>query len=345
MTQRTLRPRYPVCQTTVARRVPSSPVSRRRRSKRRRRRVGSFFLWMLALALLAALAALKALPRSASGSPAPASSSTSAALLPLNGLSSPRAALLDRDSGQMIAVRDPDVPAPPASLTKIMTILLAIENLPDLDQTVTIPPEIFNTLWAENASLAGFSPGETVPLSDLLYGALLPSGAECCITLANQVSGSEEAFVEQMNRRAEQLGLSHTHFANCTGLEDPDHYAAAADLARLLNEALNNETFREVFTARSHTTASTTEHPQGFPMYSSMFSLLDAMPGQGEALLGGKTGFTDEAGLCLASLIEENGREFILVTTGAPGDHSTEPNHLLDALEVCRQLRDGTLGA
>lgn len=344
MTQRTLRPRYPVCQTAVARRVPSSSVPRRRRAKRRRRRTGPLALWILALALFAALAALKSMPHSMPGSPTPDPDSSSATLMPLNGLSSPRAALLERDSGRIIAGRDLDTSAPPASLTKIMTVLLAIENLPDLNQTVTIPPEIFNALWAENASLAGFSPGETVPMSDLLYGALLPSGAECCITLANQVSGSEEAFVEQMNHRAEQLGLSHTHFANCTGLEDPNHYASAADLARLLNEALDNKTFRQIFTARSHTTASSTEHPQGFTMYSSMFSLLDAIPGQGDALLGGKTGFTDEAGLCLASLIDENGREFILVTTGAPGDHSTDPNHLLDALKVCDQLHDGTLG-
>lgn len=341
-TQRTLRPRCPVCQPAAARRV--TPAPRRRAKRRRRSRRGPRTLWALALLLFAALAWLKTVSFDASDFP-PQDFAFSSSLPALSDLSSPRAALLDRTSGELIAGQNTDAKAPPASLTKIMTALLAIESLPDLDQTVTVPAEIFNDLWAENASLAGFAPGEAVPLRDLLYGAMLPSGAECCLTLAQQVSGSEEAFVKQMNRRAEELGLEHTHFTNCTGLEDPDHYASAADLARLLDTALENETFRQVFTSRSHTTCPTGEHPQGFTMYSSMFARLDAMPGQGGELLGGKTGYTSQAGLCLASLIGMDGREYILVTTGAPGDHFTEPYHLLDALEVCKQLRSGTLSA
>lgn len=332
-----LRPRCPVCQPAVSRRV--SPAPRRRARRRRRSRRGPLALWLLALLLFAALAWLKALP----GSP-PRGSASSSGLPALSGLSSPRAALLDRSDGSLLAGTNADVEAPPASLTKIMTVLLAIESLPDLDQMVTVPADIFPDLWAENASLTGFASGETVPLRDLLYGALLPSGAECCLTLARQVSGSETAFAEAMNRRADELGLTHTHFANCTGLEAPEHYASAADLARLLDTALNNETFRQVFTVRSHTTTPTDAHPQGFTMYSSLFTLLDTLPGQGSELLGGKTGYTSQAGLCLASLIEANGREYILVTTGAPGDHSTEPYHLRDALTVCEQLRSGTLG-
>ena len=341
-TQRTLRPRYPACQPVAARRIPSAP--RRRAKRRRRSRRGPLTLWALALLLFAALAWFKTVSFGASDF-SPQDSVSSSSLPVLSNLSSPRAALLDRTSGELIAGQNTDTEAPPASLTKMMTVLLAIESLPDLDQTVTVPAEIFNDLWTENASLAGFAPGESVPLRDLLYGAMLPSGAECCLTLARQVSGSEDAFVEQMNQRAEELGLEHTHFTNCTGLEDPDHYASAADLAHLLDTALENETFRQVFTSRSHTTSATGEHPQGFTMYSSMFARLDAIPGQGGELLGGKTGYTSQAGLCLASLIGVDGREYILVTTGAPGDHSTEPYHLLDALEVCEQLRSGTLSA
>lgn len=341
-TPRTMRPRCPVCQPAAARRV--SPAPRRRARRRRRSRRGPLALWLLALLLFAALAGLKALAGFEAGAPVP-ESAHSANIPALSGLFSPRAALLDRSSGELIAGQKINTKAPPASLTKIMTVLLAIESLPDLDQTVTVPAEIFNDLWAENASLAGFSPDETVPLRDLLYGAMLPSGAECCLTLARQVSGSEETFVEQMNRRAQELGLENTRFANCTGLHDPDHYASAADLARLLDAALESETFRQVFTSRSYTTSPTAQHPQGFTMYSSMFALLDKLPGQGRALRDGKTGYTSQAGLCLASLIEEDGRESILVTTGAPGDHTTDPYHLLDALEVCDQLCSGILKA
>lgn len=340
-TPRTMRPRCPVCQHAAARRVSSSAHHRARRRRRSRR--GPLVMWLLALLLFEVLAGLKALAGTEPGVPAQ-NPSHSTSMPALSGLFSPRAALLDRSNGEIIAGQAMQEKAPPASLTKIMTVLLAIETLPDLDQTVTVPAEIFNDLWAENASLAGFSPNETVPLRDLLYGAMLPSGAECCLTLARQVSGSEGGFVEQMNRRAEELGLENTHFANCTGLEDPYHYASAADLTRLLDAALNNETFRQVFTSRSYTTASTAQHPQGFTMYSSMFALLDNLPGQGSELLGGKTGYTSQAGLCLASLMEVDGREYILVTTGAPGDHSTEAYHLLDALTVFDQLRSGALG-
>lgn len=339
-TPRTMRPRCPVCQPAAARRV--SPAPRRRARRRRRSRRGPLALWLLALLLFAALAGFKSLAGAESGASAPASSPSST-VPSLNGLFSPRVALLDRSSGRFLAGQAMQEQAPPASLTKIMTVLLAIESLPDLDQMVTVPAEIFNDLWAENASLAGFSPSETVPLRDLLYGAMLPSGAECCLTLARQVSSSESAFVEQMNRRAKELGLENTRFANCTGLHDPDHYASAADLAQLLDAALNNEIFRQVFTSRSYTTSPTAQHPQGFTMYSSMFALLDNLPGQGSELLGGKTGYTSQAGLCLASLMEVDGREYILVTTGAPGDHTTDPYHLLDALEVCDQLRSGIL--
>ena len=317
-TPRTMRPRCPVCQPAAARRV--SPAPRRRARRRRRSRRGPLALWLLALLLFAALAGFKSLAGAESGASAPASSPSST-VPALNGLFSPRAALLDRSSGRFLAGQAMQEQAPPASLTKIMTVLLAIESLPDLDQMVT------------------------VPLRDLLYGAMLPSGAECCLTLARQVSGSESAFVEQMNRRAKELGLENTRFANCTGLHDPDHYASAADLAQLLDAALNNEIFRQVFTSRSYTTSPTAQHPQGFTMYSSMFSLLDNLPGQGSELLGGKTGYTSQAGLCLASLMEVDGREYILVTTGAPGDHTTDPYHLLDALEVCDQLRSGILNA
>lgn len=253
-TPRTMRPRCPVCQPAAARRV--SPAPRRRARRRRRSRRGPLALWLLALLLFAALAGFKSLAGAESGASAPASSPSST-VPSLNGLFSPRVALLDRSSGRFLAGQAMQEQAPPASLTKIMTVLLAIESLPDLDQMVTVPTEIFNDLWAENASLAGFSPSETVPLRDLLYGAMLPSGAECCLTLARQVSGSESAFVEQMNRRAEELGLENTRFANCTGLENRNHYASAADLAQLLDAALNNETFRQVFTSRSYTTSPT----------------------------------------------------------------------------------------
>ena len=149
----------------------------------------------------------------------------------LLGTSSRHALLMDARTGQVLARKRSGEEAAPASLTKMMTVLLATEALPDLDTPVTLPEDIFPALYKADASMAGFQPGETVTVRDLLYGAMLPSGAECCEALARQVSGSEEAFVALMNRKAGELGMKHTHFANCTGLTSPEHYSSASGRA------------------------------------------------------------------------------------------------------------------
>lgn len=234
----------------------------------------------------------------------------------LLGTSSRHALLMDARTGQVLARKRSGEEAAPASLTKMMTVLLAAEALPDLDTPVTLPEDIFPALYKADASMAGFQPGETVTVRDLLYGAMLPSGAECCEALARQVSGSEEAFVALMNRKAGELGMKHTHFANCTGLTSPEHYSCAVDLAVLLQAALNNETFRTVFTTGQYTSSVTAQHPKGLYMASTLLSRLDGGEVTGGQILGGKTGYTDAAGLCLASLAVVNEKEYILVTLG-----------------------------
>ena len=159
----------------------------------------------------------------------------------------------------------------------------------------------------------------------------------CCETLARQVSGSEEAFVALMNRKAGELGMKHTHFANCTGLTSSEHYSSAADLAVLLQAALNNETFRTVFTTGQYTSSVTAQHPKGLYMASTLLSRLDGGEVTGGQILGGKTGYTDAAGLCLAVV---NGKEYILVTLGAPGNHATEQTNIMDAVQVYRRLEN-----
>ena len=127
----------------------------------------------------------------------------------LEGLISPEAVLMDADSGEVLAAKNADASIYPASMTKVMTALLVLEANPDLDTPVTLPEDIFPALQTEKASMAGFLPGETATVRDLLYGVLLPSGAECCETLAREVSGSEEAFVELMNQKAAEIGRAH----------------------------------------------------------------------------------------------------------------------------------------
>src|SRR5699024_6501471 len=122
----------------------------------------------------------------------------------------------------------------PASLTKIMTAIVAIENLPDLDEQIYLSEDMFEKLYSENASMAGFLPNEKVAAIDLIYGALLPSGAESCIGLADAIAGSEKSFVKLMNEKAEELGMNDTHFTNSTGLHDRNHYTTVNDIAKLL---------------------------------------------------------------------------------------------------------------
>ena len=260
----------------------------------------------------------------------------------LEGLISPEAVLMDADSGEVLAAKNADASIYPASMTKVMTALLVLEATPDLDTPVTLPGEIFTALQTEKASMAGFLPGETATVRDLLYGALLPSGAECCEALAREVSGSEEAFVELMNQKAAALGMASTHFCNPTGLHDPEHVSTVRDMARLTEAALQNETFRKLFTTERYTVPATNCHPQGFTMHSTLLSQLDGTELHSGRILGGKTGYTGEAGLCLASLAEVKGREYILVTAGAGGNHSTAPYHIEDAVTVYRRVSRGS---
>ena len=257
----------------------------------------------------------------------------------LNTLYSPYAVLVDLESGNVLAEQNSAERMYPASLTKIMTALIAIEETEDMEQTTTLPSDIFPSLYEENASLAGFQPGEMVTWKDLLYGVMLPSGAECCLTFARQIAGSEGAFVDLMNKKAEELGMNDTHFANATGLQDKKHYSTVRDIAVLLRYALENETFRQVFTARRYSVPPTAYHSEGFTFYNTMFQAMDNAGISDDDILGGKTGYTEKAGLCLASLAEINDREYILVTAKADGNHYTEPYHVIDAENVYGQIR------
>lgn len=255
----------------------------------------------------------------------------------LGGLNSPCAVLMQAKGGKVIGEENAEERIYPASLTKMMTAVVALEELDDLQQEVTLTVQMFEGLYERDAMLAGFQPGETVRAVDLLYGVLLPSGAECCIALAEAISGSEEAFVELMNKKAVKLGMDGTHFCDTTGLHDPEHYSTALDMAVLLKYCLRNDNFREMITSQRRSTGVTNIHPDGITYYSGMFRNLENPVVTGGRILGGKTGFTNEAGLCLASFAQIEGREYILVTAGALGA-TGEPLHVQDAVTVYNRL-------
>lgn len=256
----------------------------------------------------------------------------------LDCINSPNAILVDLTEEKVLEKQNSSERIYPASLTKIMTAILAIENTSDFDKTLTFPSDIFEYLYLQNASQAGFQPGEEVKYKDALYGILLPSGAECCLAYADSIAGSEAAFVEMMNQKADELGMKNTHFCNTTGLHEDDHYSTVEDISILLSYALKNDVFREVFTSSRHSIPPSNYHPDGFTFYSTMFQCMDTTEVTGGEILGGKTGYTGEAGLCLASLARVNDQEYILVTAHADGTHKTKQFHVMDALSVYSRI-------
>lgn len=255
-----------------------------------------------------------------------------------SSLHSPYAILIRLDDNTILMEKKSGERVYPASLTKIMTAIVAIEKLPDLKEEIKLTNSTFQGLYEAEASMAGFQPGEKVRAVDLLYGVLLPSGAEACIGLVDQIAGSEQNFVGMMNQKAADLGMNNTHFANTTGLHDDNHYTTVEDLAILLNYTLQNDTFREIFTSSRHSTQPTNIHPDGITFYSTMFKELSSPSITGGEILGGKTGFTDDAGLCLASLAKVGKQEYLLITVGAKGNNHTEQYNITDALAVYNSL-------
>lgn len=249
----------------------------------------------------------------------------------LDTLDSPNAVLIDAASGTVIGSKNAQERIYPASMVKIMTVLTAIREIRNLNATTEMSYDYYDMLYARDASRAGFEPGEKAVIRDLLYGALLPSGAECCMELALQAAGSESTFVEKMNQNAAKLGLTQTQFTNCTGLHDEGQYSTPAEIAAILQDALKNKTFYKVFTTKTYTVEPTEVHPEGFTFQSSMFKGMQSPTVIGGEIMGGKTGYTDDAGHCLASMARIGGREYILVTAGWAQNPRVDQYHINDA--------------
>ncbi|MEE8808699.1 MAG: D-alanyl-D-alanine carboxypeptidase family protein [Lactimicrobium sp.] len=257
-------------------------------------------------------------------------SSASTLSLDVN-LESDDAYVIDPENGQILLDQNSDEKIYPASMTKIMTAVVVLESGISLDQTVTITDEMLNGLYEAEAAVVGYSTGDTPTVRDLLYGALLPSGADAVNALAYTVSGSIDAFVQAMNQKAKELGMGNTHFVNPTGLHDDNHYSTCKDIATLTAYAVQNETFRQIFSSSSYTDTL------GNLMYSTVAGAIErdniSLPG----FVGDKTGYTDDAGHCMASYAELNGMKIITVTAHAMTD-IYDTAHLKDASTILNAL-------
>ncbi len=236
----------------------------------------------------------------------------------------------------------------PASIVKMMTLLVSLENLSDMNERLVITQETYDKLLERHPSMSGLPTEVPIRVIDMLHGSFMPSGADASVTLAIRIAGSESAFVELMNQKAASIGMNDTHYINATGFDEDGQYTTCADVAKLLDYALGNSMFRQIFTTRSYTTEALQGHPEGVTLKSTMFNSIEASEfDNGINVLGGKTGYTDKAGMCLASLAEskKSGNEYILVTMKAPGDYydGPHPNHVKDAVTVYSSIAEHML--
>lgn len=222
------------------------------------------------------------------------------------------AVVMDADSGRLLYAQNPDKRLANASTTKIMTALLTLEQ-PDQDRYFTVDSD---AIQVEGTTM-GLQPGDSVTLHQLAAGMLLPSGNDAANAAAVEIAGSEEAFVRLMNQRAAELGLENTQYRNPSGLDAEGHYSSARDLATLAAHALENEDFADIVSKQEIRMAF------GNPPYNRSLYTTNKLLERYPYAIGAKTGYTDDAGLCLVTAAEKDGTRLIIVTLNGKDDVNT----------------------
>ena len=223
--------------------------------------------------------------------------------------------LIDETTGDIVSARNVYDRMYPASMTKIMTLLVAVENITDLDDVVYVSQEAADWSYKNDGSAVNWSVGEKLTVRDLLYGTILSSGADAVYDLAVYVAGDQDTFVQMMNDRVASLGLSETtHFTNAAGFYDDNHYTTPYDMAMIIKAAVENDLCREVMSAHTYNTPITEEHPEGI-LISNWFLRRIEDKDSGGLVLCAKTGFVSQSGNCAASyMISNSGKPYVCVT-------------------------------
>ena len=236
------------------------------------------------------------------------------------------AIVIDADTGEVLFQKNDAIRMYPASTTKIMTLLLALESGIPLDTVVTIPAEAGDI--TSDSSVVPVYQGETMTFADLLYGTMLKSGNDGANAIAVPVSGSISSFVEKMNARAQEIGCTGTHFVNAHGLHDDNHYTTAHDLALIAQTAMQNSTFRAIVSTQSYTMNIST---RGEVTVSNTNNLINPNSSYYyEDCIGIKTGMHSKAGKCLVGAAEKEGVTLITVTLNCGDD----PQRFIDTTRM-----------
>jgi len=232
--------------------------------------------------------------------------------------------LVNLTEDDIIYTKNPDKKQILASLTKIMTVYTALQKQKNINKKVTLTEEDLSSLW--NLTLVGFEVGDTVTYKDLLYGTMLKSGGDAAQALAIHTYGSIDKFVEAMNKNAANLGLRHTKFVDPTGIGD-DNVSTAREMYILLNECLKNDTYKKIFETSYYTTSNGIE-------VQNYTRALATFHGYDEYLIkGNKSGYTDEAGLLLASTATINDIDYMLITMKSNvNEYKTQ--HVIDSYAI-----------
>ena len=236
-----------------------------------------------------------------------------------DGIYSDNVYMENLETGRVVIDLNSDEKVYPASLTKILTCILAIEKCEDLSETFEIPSGIFDDIYAQGGAHISLRYGEIVTVSDLLHATLIRSACDTATALAYYVSGDVEAFADDMNAKAHEIGATDTHFVNAHGLHDDSHYTTAHDMAIIAKYALQNKTFCDIISKWNYTIPATNISEERY-----FETTMDLENPESDVyypyLTGIKSGFTDEAGRCLITKAEKDGESYLLVTLGANRD-------------------------
>ena len=237
--------------------------------------------------------------------------------------------MIETNTGAVLYSKDPEKDRYPASTTKLMTALLALENC-SMNETVTFSKEAVDL--EDGASSIGAVAGEQMPMKDVLYGLMLPSGNECANAIAEHIAGSVEAFAEMMTSRAKELGCEKTTFMNPHGLFNSNHSTSAYDLALIAKEVFNNSAFCEIVSHASYTIGPTNMNSSSRTITNTNQMIIPNSPYYNEYVIGGKTGYLYEAGRCLVTMAKKDGMSIITVCLYCPDYNGVfdDTNELLD---------------
>lgn len=256
------------------------------------------------------------------------------------------AILLDLEDFTPLYEKNIDKKIYPASLTKVMSAVVALDHINDLSKTVTVEEKDLEGLLEANASVAGLQAGDTLTYEDLLYALVLPSGADAANVLANHLFGSMDNYVAEMNNKAKAYGMTSTHFVNSTGLHEDDHYTTIKDLEMMMKHAWINTAFQKILTTTQYEIPSldlkmkSTLLSYGSsitiqPTDNESASTTKSLPFEGGEIIGGKSGYTLEAECCLISVAKmENGHYYMLITAKATGEPISDHHHINDAINI-----------